>query len=207
MTTKLFGASVRRVGDARLVTGAGHYLDDLALPGMVHVALVRSTHAHARIRAIDAGRARSLSGVVDLVSHADMGRAGAPFPLLLPHHGLVALTWRALAAVKARFVGEAIAAVVASDRYRAEDAAEMVGVEYEPLPAVVDVEKALHGGTAVHDEAPDNLALHLVQRCGDAAGALATAPHRFAERFRITRGGGQPIETRGVLADWNRHSG
>jgi carbon-monoxide dehydrogenase large subunit len=207
VTTRLFGASIRRLGDARLVRGEGHFLDDVALPGTLHVALVRSTHAHARIRAIDAGRARALPGVVDVVSHADLGRAGAPFPLLLPHHGLVAVTWRALAAVKARFVGEAIAAVVAGDRYRAEDAAEMVAVEYEPLAPVVDVEKALAGAAAVHDEAPDNLALHLVQRCGDAAAALAAAPFRLAERLRITRGGGQPIETRGVLAGWNRHAG
>jgi CO/xanthine dehydrogenase Mo-binding subunit len=175
---------------------------------MLHVGFVRSPHAHAVLRAVEADVARRLPGVFDVVAHCDLGRAGVPFPLLLPHPGLVPATWRALAAGKTRFVGEAVVAVVAESRYRAEDAAEAVRVEYDPLDPVVDLEAAIgDGAPLVHDHAPRNLALHATQRCGDPAAMMAAAPFRLAERFRISRGSGQPLETRGVVADWDARRG
>jgi CO/xanthine dehydrogenase Mo-binding subunit len=149
-----------------------------------------------------------MPGVVDVVSAGDLGAAGRPFPLLLPHRGLVAATWSALAGERVRFAGEAVAAVIAEDVYLAVDAVEAVEVDYEPLPPVVDVEAALRPESPrVHADAPGNLAMNLVQRCGDADTALRSAPHVLRERLRITRGGGQPIETRGVIAEVDELSG
>ncbi|MBI1734599.1 MAG: xanthine dehydrogenase family protein [Candidatus Rokubacteria bacterium] len=208
VVTRLFGVSIPRRDDGRLLRGEGRYLDDIRRPGLLHVALVRSPHAHAVVRAIRTERARRMPGVVDVVTTRDLGAAGRPFPLLLPHRGLVAATWSALAGERVRFAGEAVAAVVADDVYRAIDAAAAVDVDYEPLPPVVDVEAAVRPGSPqVHAEAAGNLAMHLVQQCGDAETALRGAPHVLRERFRITRGGGQPIETRGVLAEVDETSG
>jgi carbon-monoxide dehydrogenase large subunit len=207
MATKFFGRSIRRQSDERLLRGRGRYLDDITRPGLLHVAFVRSPHAHAAIRGIAVERARKQEGVVDVVIHEDLGLAGRPFPLLLPHHGLVPVTWRALAGGTVRYAGEAVAAVVGNDPYRATDAAAEVTVEYEVLPPVADVEQALTATSAlVHDSAPGNIAMRLVQRCGDAEAGLKVAPHRLVERFRITRGGGQPIETRGVIAEYDPDS-
>jgi carbon-monoxide dehydrogenase large subunit len=208
MATSLFGVSVPRRADGRLVRGEARYLDDIRRPGMLHVAIVRSAHAHAEVRAIRTERADRMSGVVATVTARDLGAAGRPFPLLLPHRGLAAATWSALAGARVRFAGEAVAAVVAEDVYEATDAAETVEVDYVPLAPVVDIEAATRPGSPlVHPEVPDNLAMHLVQRCGDAATALRGAPHVLRERFRITRGGGQPIETRGVIAEVDEAAG
>ena len=202
MATRLFGVSIPRRHDDRLLRGEGRYLDDLRRPGLLHVAIVRSAHAHAVVRAVRAERARRLPGVVAVVTARDMGVGARPFPLLLPHRGLAAATWSALAGERVRFVGEALAAVVADDPYRAVDAADAVVVDYEPLPPVLDIESAIQpDGPQIHADIPRNLAMQLVQRCGDAESALRGAPHVLRERFRVTRGGGQPIETRGVLAE------
>ncbi|MGD9762399.1 MAG: molybdopterin cofactor-binding domain-containing protein [Candidatus Binatia bacterium] len=202
MSARTFGEPVRRLGDERLVRGAARYLDDITLPGMAHVAFVRSPHAHARIRSIDLRAARGAPGAIEAVTHADLrGRAAEAFPLILSHRGLTAATWCALAPEKTRFVGEPVVAVVAESRYLAEDAAELVAVEYEPLTPVVDLESArADGAPLVHEHAPGNVAMHILQRYGDAAAALAAAPFRLAERFRIVRGCGLPLETRGVIA-------
>lgn len=208
MATRLFGASIPRRHDGRLLRGEGRYLDDLRRPGLLHVAIVRSPHAHADVRGIRTERARRMPGVVDVVTARDLDGAAQPFPLLLPHRGLVAATWSALAGDRVRFAGEAVAAVVAADAYRAADAAEAVEVDYEPLAPVLDVEAAVREDSAqVHESAPGNLAMRFVQQCGDAQAALRGAPHVLRERFRITRGGGQPIETRGVLAEVDELSG
>src|SRR5438046_7249209 len=143
MATRLFGASIPRRDDGRLLRGEGRYLDDLRRPGLLHVAIVRSPHAHAVVRAIRVERARRMPGVVDVVTARDLGAAARPFPLLLPHQGLVAATWSALAGDRVRFAGEAVAAVVAESVYQAADAAEAVDVDYEPLAPVLDVEAAV----------------------------------------------------------------
>lgn len=208
MSTGLFGAGIRRLDDGRYLRGRARFLDDIARPGMLHVVLVRSPHAHAVIRSVRTGRARALPGVVDAVTAADLGPAARPFPLLLPHRGLVPATWSALAGDRVRFVGEPVAAVVAAHVYEAADAATRVAVDYEPLPPVLDVEDALRDGAPlVHHDAPANVSMRLVQKCGDADAALRTAPHRLVERFRVTRGGGQPIEPRGVVAEYDADAG
>jgi carbon-monoxide dehydrogenase large subunit len=208
MATSLFGASIPRRHDGRLLRGEARYLDDIRRPGLLHVAIVRSAHAHAVVRAVRTGRARAMPGVVDVVTARDLGSAAQPFPLLLPHRGLAAATWSALATDRVRFAGEPVAAVVATDPYRAADAAEAVEVDYELLPPVVDVEAAVRPESPqIHDGAPGNLAMQLVQHCGDAVAAMRGAPHVLRERFRITRGGGQPIETRGVVAEVDEPTG
>ena len=208
MATRFFGHPIRRRHDERWLRGAGRFLDDVTRPGTVHVARVRSPHAHARVRSIRTERARAWPGVVDLVTAADLGPAARAFPLLLPHRGLNAATWSALAGDRVRYVGEPVAAVVAFDAYAAADAAAAIEVEYEPWPAVVDVEEAITAESPlIHEGAPGNVAMRLVQNCGDADAALRASPHRIAERFRIMRGGGQPIEGRGVHAEYDEHAG
>src|SRR5687767_8859223 len=126
MATRLFGASIPRRNDDRLLRGEGRYLDDLRRPGLLHAAIVRSPHAHAVVREIRTDSARRMPGVVDVVTSRDLGAAARAFPLLLPHRGLVAATWSALAGERVRFSGEAVAAVVAETVYQAADAAEAV---------------------------------------------------------------------------------
>ncbi len=202
---KFVGDRLLRKEDPRLLTGRGRYVGDLALPGMLHVALVRSPHAHAAIRAVDLAPARRHPGVRDAVVAADLGAAGAPLPFGPPHPALRGRNFAPLAAGRVRFVGEAVAAVVADSRYAAEDAAERVRVEYEPLPSVQDPRRP--GPVPVHDEVPDHLAGEVTLRRGDAAAALAAAPRRLDLALAIARGGGQPVEPRGVVADYQPAAG
>jgi carbon-monoxide dehydrogenase large subunit len=197
---KFVGDRHLRKEDPRLLTGRGRYVADIALPGLLHVALLRSPHAHARIHRIDAARARALPGVVDVVTFADLGRAGRPLPMVPPHPALRGRNFAPLAGDRARFVGEPVAAVVAESRYAAEDARELVEVAYEPLPSA----QSLAPGTpAVHDDTADNLAGRVTLTRGDVQAALRAAPRVASLRLRIGRGGGQPMETRGLVADWS----
>src|ERR1043166_2940823 len=133
--------SVRRREDPRLITGAGEFVDDLRVPACLHAAMLRSPHAHARVRAIDVSAARRAPGVVGVFTAADLGAAGGPMPLYAPPPALpVECRIRPLAADRVRFVGEAVVAVIADSAYRAHDALDLVGVDYVPLPAPVDVE-------------------------------------------------------------------
>lgn len=204
MSTKLFGAPVPRTQDDRLLKGEGRYLDDLVLPNMLHVAFMRSTHPSAKLGRVDTVRARALPGIASVVCHEDLGSAGQPFPQLLPHHGLVSATWSALAQGSVCFVGEAIAAVAAESIASAVEAVEAIEVDYDSVDPVLDLEAAVRPASRlVHPECPRNIAMHLVETCGDIEAALRAAPHRLEERFRITRGGGMPLETRGILADFD----
>ena len=197
---KFVGDRHLRKEDPRLLTGRGRYVADIVLPGMLHAALVRSPHAHARIVGIDAARAREHPGVVDVVSFADLGAAGRSLPIVPPHPELRGHNFTLLANGRARFVGEPVAAVVADSRYAAEDARELVEVEYEPLPSAQTVSA---GAPAVHDDVPDNLAGRVTLTRGDVEAALRASPHVARVRLHIGRGGGQPMETRGLVADWN----
>jgi carbon-monoxide dehydrogenase large subunit len=197
---KFVGDRYLRKEDPRLLTGRGQYVGDIVLPGMLHAALVRSPHAHARILRVDAARAREHPGVVDVVSFADLGAAGRPFPMVPPHPELRGHNFSMLADGRARFVGEVVAAVVADSRYTAEDARELVDVEYEPLPSA---QTLAAGAPAVHDEVPDNLAGRVTLARGDVEAALRAAPRVVQITLSIGRGGGQPMETRGLVADWN----
>src|SRR5437870_6134387 len=126
--------TVRRREDPRLITGRGEFVDDLRILGCLHAAMLRSPHAHARIRAIDVSAARRAPGVAGVFTLADLGVAGAPMPIYAPHPALpVPCRIRPLAGDRVRYVGEAVAVVIADDPYHAYDALELIRVEYEPL--------------------------------------------------------------------------
>jgi carbon-monoxide dehydrogenase large subunit len=196
------GQPVRRSEDRRLLTGRGRFVADIAPPGTLPMAVVRSPHAHARVLGVSLEAARSLSGAAAAAAARDLGPAGAMIPLTFGHPGLVReLNGHPLAAEVVRYVGEPVAAVVASCRAVAEDAAELVRVDYRPLPAAADLESAAApGAPLVHPEADGNVAGTMRQVVGDPASAFAAAPHRVKLTLRIDRGSGQPMETRGVLA-------
>jgi carbon-monoxide dehydrogenase large subunit len=197
-------APLRRREDPRLLTGAGQFLDDLPVAGCVHAAIVRSPHAHARLRSVDVAAARAMRGVVAVVTGADLGPANRPFPLLNEHPGLPRPCGiQPLATERVRFVGEPVAAVAATDPYLAYDAAQAVAVDWEPLAAVTDVELALEAGAPlVHEALGGNIAAEWRQRVGDAAAALARAEVVVRTTLRLSRGGAHPLETRGLLAAW-----
>ena len=197
---KFVGDRHLRKEDPRLLTGRGRYVGDIALPGMLHAVLLRSPHAHARIVRLDAARARAHPGVVDVVSFTDLGSAGRAMPMVPPHAELRGHNFNPLAGDRVRFVGEPVAAVVATSRYAAEDARDLLEVEYEVLPSA---QTLAPGAPAVHDDIADNVAGRVTLTRGDTAAALRAAPRVISVRLRIGRGGGQPIETRGLVADWN----
>src|SRR5215831_5587359 len=172
---------------------------------MLHAVILRSPHAHARIATIDASRALALPGVACVVTAADLGDAARPLAIVPPHAALRGRNFSLLAADRARFVGEAVAVVVAASRHVAEDAREAIDVTWEPLPSVQD--PTAPGAARVHDDIPDNLAGRVTLTRGDAAAALASAPRRASLTLSIGRGGGQPMETRGLVAEYNAMAG
>ena len=203
-----FGQRVPRTEDARLLTGRGAFIADLQLLGMVHVAFVRSPFAHARLGEIDASEAMKLDGVVTVVTGRDEGFAGLALVATsdLPSH--VETPQFILANDKVRFVGEAVAAVVAVDRYVAEDAVERVVVDYEELDVHVDGVAAYGAaGDPVHDEAPDNVLISRVFDAGEVDVALRIAAVVVERQFRTNRHGGVPLEGRGAVADWDAARG
>src|SRR5213593_1280773 len=199
--TGWIGKPVRRVEDARLLTGRGRYIDDHPpVANVHHAAIVRSPHAHARIRGYDLTAALAVDGVVGAITGEDVLRHTKPFGVgvTAPVHYYCAAT------DKARFVGEPVAVVVAKSRYVAEDAAELVRVSYEPLPAVVDPERALEPGAPVlHDKVGTNLAGHRRLVYGDPERAFAEADVVIRERFKFPKYGSTPIETYGIVARWD----
>ena len=209
MATRWFGEAVQRQEDPRLLRGRGTYVDDIDLPGMLHAAILRSTHAHARILSVDAGAARALPGVHLVLTARDLGDKLEPSPLLVPHDALTEpRTQLPLALDEVRYVGEAVAMVVADDRYIAEDALDLIDVDYEPLPVVHSLGvAAAAGGPLVHADVPGNLAAHLAQTVGDPDSVFAQAPHIVREKMVMDRGAAMPMECRGVLARWDEHEG
>src|SRR5687767_4611437 len=191
---------VPRNEDARLLTGRGLFVDDVQLPGMLHVAFVRSEHAHARIRKVDASAARQRPGVIAVYTADDLGDYLKPGPILVsppPISGLVfhGCTQLPLAKDKVRHVGEPIAMIVASSRYVAEDALRDVVVEVDTLDAVVDMEKGLApGAPLIHEHLTSNAAAHVVQRKGDYAAARKNADIVVKRRFFYDRGISAAIE-------------
>ncbi len=209
MTTRTIGARIRRNEDPRLLQGGGCFVDDIHLPGVLHAAVLRSPHAHARIVAIDVAKAREVPGVALVLTAADLGELNQPTPLLIPNPALTEpRTARPLAADEVRYVGEPVALVVAQSRYVAEDALDAIEVTWESLPAVASLDAARAKGAAlVHAGVPGNRAAHLAQRVGDPDAAFARAPHVFSERLWIERSCGSPIETRGVVASFDARAG
>jgi carbon-monoxide dehydrogenase large subunit len=198
------GAHRKRVEDPRLVRGQGQYVDDLRLPGTVEVAFVRSAHAHARIARVDLATARRAPGVLaawDGERIKDTPRM--PNRVAIEEKHVSPLP--PLAHEYVTLVGYPLAAVVASDRYRARDAADLVEVEYEPLPVVIDAERALEPDAPIlHPELGTNVAYRLVKQGGDVDGAFANARHTLSVRLVHSRLAQVPMEPRGILASYDR---
>jgi aerobic carbon-monoxide dehydrogenase large subunit len=217
MGARYFGAAVKRREDPRFLRGEARYVDDVTLPGMLHAAFARSPHAHARIVAIRTRAAAAVPGVVRVFTFADLERWMKPLPLFgAPPPGLAAAItfdvrqapqW-ALCRDRARYVGEAVAMVVAESRAQAEDAVHAIEVEWEPLPPTVDmVDAGEPGSPLVHPEWGTNVALSFTHAIGDPDAAFARADVVVSETFRIQRYVGMPLECRGVVARWDRRDG
>src|SRR2546426_8522972 len=208
MASSPFGARLPRREDPRLVTGRGRCGGDVELPRMLHVAFVRSVHAHARLRAIGTTRASASSGVVHVATGADDAFARRRLRAASALPGYVMTEQPVLAWPKARYAGESVAVVVASDRYAAEDAAALVDVDYEPLPATVDADAAARDGAPlVHDEAPGNVLLSRRFEHGRVDLAMDGAVVVVERTFRTNRHTAAPLEGRGGVADWNAGEG
>jgi carbon-monoxide dehydrogenase large subunit len=204
MTTRWFGARVQRVEDDRLLRGNGHFTDDIG-EGALESYVVRSPFAHARIKSIDVSAARAVPGVVAVYVAADLPFGDKDLPILIPHPNLThGRTQRCLASEVVRYVGEAVAFVVAENRYIAEDAADLVEVDYEPLPVVITPEASAKAEHLVHDDVPGNVAAELLQEVGDVQSALAASPHRTRLLLRFERGAACPMEGRAVWARWSQ---
>lgn len=204
MTTKMIGEPVKRVEDVRLVTGHGRYADDL-VPGALEMAVLRSPHAHAKILSIDVDGVLDVEGVQAVYTYEDLtGPMAEPLPLLIPHplltHGR---TQYALANGEVNYMGEAIAAVIADDRYIAEDALEKIIVEYEILPPVVGITNAREAKNLVHEDVPGNVGARMEQSFGDTAAAIAAAPNRLELDLEIERSAATPLEGRATVARWD----
>ncbi|HJU17649.1 MAG TPA: xanthine dehydrogenase family protein molybdopterin-binding subunit [Stellaceae bacterium] len=212
------GRSLLRREDRRLLRGEGQFVADLVLPRMVHAVFVRSPLAHAHIRTVDLTRAAAAPGVLCALSGADLLPLLPPVPdaqISLPRkwqasipHTILNPREPVLAHGKARHVGEALAVVVAETREQAEDAAERVAIDCQPLPAVVDPEKALApGAPIVHERFATNLLGTFSVEKGAVEAALAAAPHRLQRRFHHHRYTGMPLECRGVVAAHDPRTG
>jgi aerobic carbon-monoxide dehydrogenase large subunit len=212
MSTRTFGQPVRRNEDARLLTGRALFVGDVSLPRMLHAAFVRSPYAHARLGEIDATAALRMPGVAAVYTAEDLGDYWQPGPLLVPPvpvEGTVfhQRTQVPLAKGKVRHLGEPVALVLAESRYQAEDAAEEVEVDYDPLPVAVGLEESLAAGAPkVHDDLPDNVAARVHQEKGDYAAARAAAALTVARRFHYDRGTAAALENRGIVAQWDRRT-
>jgi CO/xanthine dehydrogenase Mo-binding subunit len=194
--------SIPRHEDRPLLTGAGRFAADVRLPGQLHAAIVRSPLAHASVTGVDVAAARAQPGVAAVVTAADLPPALRIPIRLYPLPGMEAFLQPPLAEDRVRYQGEPVAVVVAEDRYRAEDAAELVTVEYEPLDAVVDPAEALSSAAPLlFPDAGTNVAGELHLAHGDVEGAFAAAAHVVTETIRCHRHGAVPMETRGLVAE------
>src|SRR5712671_4104386 len=211
MSGKSIGARVLRTEDARLLTGEGEFVDDIRLPGMLHAAFVRASLAHARVRNVDASAALGSAGVRAVFTAADMNPTmqTTRLPMLVPNpYSKISRTQFALAQGEVCYVGEPIAVVVADSRHLAEDAAALVTVDYEPLPAAIDCRDAVkEGAPLAHLGADDNKAAIFKIGYGDVASAFASAPHVLREELWHHRGCSHAMECRGVVADFDPRRG
>jgi aerobic carbon-monoxide dehydrogenase large subunit len=199
--SSLFGARVRRTEDPRLLTGHGAYIDDLQLPGQLHMVVWRSPLAHAIVRRVSLDRVRALAGVVDAFDARAFGPSPPAFPVLLSDACLKACPQYPLAGDRVRYRGEGVAVVIAEQRAIAEDALELVDVELEPLEPVPSTEAALlSGAPQLHADVPANRCAEWTLRTGDVDAAFLQAEVVVRERLCMQRYTGVPIETRGVIA-------
>jgi aerobic carbon-monoxide dehydrogenase large subunit len=217
MGAKFFGAAVKRREDPRFLRGEGRFIDDVTLPGMLHAAFLRSPHAHARIVRIDTAAAASAPGVVRVLTFCELERWMKPLPLFgaVPP-GLAAVVkfdirqapQFALCRDRVRYVGDIVAMVVAESPERAADAVDLIDVEWDLLPPVVDMLRAAEpGAPLIHPEWGTNIGIGFTHSIGDADRAFAQAEVTVAETFHIQRYVGMPLEGRGVVAMWDRRDG
>lgn len=198
------GKSIKRVEDPRFLRGKGRYIDDIRLPNMAHAAILRSPYAHARIVKIDTSAAEQLPGVYKVVTGKDVAERMGP----LPTFAVGPIYQHAIAVEKVRHVGEAVAAVIAENRYIAEDACELIQVEYEPLPAVVDPFKAMEpGAPLVHEELETNVAYERTFTFGDFEKDFAEADRIISSKLYWPRSSGMPMETNGAIGDYDEGTG
>ena len=202
------GAPIPRREDARLLTGRGTFVDDLEIPNVAHAAMLRSPHAHARITRIDTTAAQAVAGVRAVVTATEIADIQKPWPARIPspvpgttvRHGVR----HTLPIDKVRHVGEVVATVVAESRALAEDARDVIRVEYDVLPVVATATAALApGAPLVYEQLGDNVAAHIVQRVGQPERAFGSADHTLRETIRVMRGGSHSMEGRGVVARYD----
>ena len=202
---KLVGQRIKRTEDPRLLAGAGRYVDDINPPGTLHVAIRRSDQPHARIRSIDIGEAVSVPGIVGIFDAADLEdeiRPAIPTSRMKGYHATP--IWP-LARGKVRYVGEPVVAVVAESRYAAEDALELIQIDYEALPfAIRQADAAKDGAPLLHEEAGSNVIVLREFARGDVDAVIAAAPVTVKGRFRMTRKTAVAMENRSYLAEWDR---
>jgi 2-furoyl-CoA dehydrogenase large subunit len=198
--TAVTGEPLARVEDAALLTGRGQFLDDLSpLPGTLVAAIVRSPHAHARIRSIDLSRARNAPGVAAVIGPEEVLASVRPFPLSVR----APMPYYPSGTDKVRFVGEPVAVVVAADRYQAEDAADLVTVDYEQLPAITGTREATQpDAPKLHDDADGNVATDRTFAFGDFEAAAARADRVLVRDYSFPRYSSTPMECYSVIADW-----
>ncbi|MBL8045939.1 MAG: xanthine dehydrogenase family protein molybdopterin-binding subunit [Anaerolineales bacterium] len=213
MATRYFGASVKRNEDPKLLTGQALFVDDVELPGLLHAAFYRSAYAHALIKRIDVSRAKQRPGVIAVYTADDLGDYWRPGPLLVPPPPVEGRIFNErtqvpLAKDKVKHVGEPVVLVIAESRYIAEDALSDIEIDFEPLPAVVDIEKALDAkAPVIHEGLENNLAAYVIQHKGNYAEAKKQAAVIVRRRFMYDHGSSAPMETRGVVAQWDKRAG
>jgi len=201
---RALGARVLRREDARLVTGHGRYVSDVALPGLLEAAFVRSTRAHALIRGIDIAAAAASPGVIAVIVAEDLDGVAQPLRAKNGSPGYSECDMPILARDKVRLAGEPVALVVADSRYRAEDAVQLVDVDYEDLPPVLTIEEALaDGAPAIHDEVPDNLFNRFETTTGDLDAAFDEADEMVEIEMRQQRYCAVPMEARVAIASYD----
>ena len=208
MTNRFIGKPLKRKEDPRLIQGISHYVDDLQLAGMHYAGFVRSPYAHAKIRSVDLSKARQAPGVVLALSGADIDGAVQAVPCAAQIPDMKSAARPVLARDRVLFVGEAVAVVVASDRYAARDALDLIEVDYEPLTPIVNPEKAIaKGAVPMHPGHKDNVAFKWELEGGDLKAAFKSADKVIKQRIVNQRLIPVPIETRGVLADYKPGEG
>ncbi len=205
MTTRVFSSGIRRREDPRLITGRAAYTDDIKLPGMVHAAILRSPHAHANITSVDTSAAAAQPGVVAVYTGADTDGvlAGMPCAWLIPGSDLKTPDHPAIAKDRVRYVGDAVAVVVAETRYQAEDALEHIAVDYEPLGVVINPKDATQDGAPqLHDDVPNNIAFTWAVAGGDTDAAFAAADVTVSDTITLPRLIANPMEPRSAVASY-----
>ena len=205
MTTRIFSSGIRRREDPRLISGRATYTDDITLPGTVYAAILRSPHAHARIRRVNTSRAARAEGVVAVYTGADLEGVIGPIPCawMIPNSDIKGVAHPAIARDVVRYVGDAVAVVVAESRHQAQDALELIEVDYEPLTPVIDPQQALQeGAPQLHGDAPNNQAFHWVAAGGDVEEAFRNPEVVVRERIVQQRLIPNAMEPRAALAQW-----